>query len=151
MLRILIGFVIASSLIAAPLVPALAQAGPPGSYQQSCRDVRVRGNTLSASCTAPNGQWARSRINWASCQNGDIANMNGNLQCNAGGGGYNGALPGGSYQMSCVNEYMRGPMLTATCPSTNGARLTSTVNVNRCRRGTDIANINGRLECLYPQ
>src|SRR5665213_3482202 len=124
MIRMLIGFALASSLIAAPFVPAIAQAGPPGSYQQSCRNVTVRGNTLTATCTAPNGQWVRSRINLGSCQNGDIANMNGNLQCNAVQGGYNGALPGGSYQMSCANEYLRGSMLTATCPSTNGARFT---------------------------
>jgi hypothetical protein len=150
MTRILIGLVLASSLVAAPLVPAIAQAGPPGSYQQSCRNIFVRGNTLAATCTAANGQLIRSRLNLASCQNGDIANNNGNLQCN-GGGGYNGQLPGGSYQMSCGNEHMRGPLLTATCPSTNGTRITSTVNVNRCRRDTDIANINGRLECLYPQ
>lgn len=80
------------SLFAASIVPATAQAIPPGSYQQSCTDIRVRGYDLSASCTAPNGGRVRSTIGLTRCQGGDIANVNGRLTCN--GGSYNGNMYG---------------------------------------------------------
>jgi hypothetical protein len=126
---------------------------PAGSYAQSCRNISTRNGMLSAECTAGNGAWVGSTIDPNGCRNGDIANMNGRLTCVAGasnGGYYNGAagLPAGSYQQSCVNATVRGRMLTATCSAANGARITSTLDVARCRPGSDVSNIDGRLECL---
>src|ERR1700682_3988813 len=122
---------------------ASAQNVPSGSYQQSCTNIRVRGDQLTARCNAPQGGTVRSSIALGSCRGGDIANSNGQLTCNTtgngrrrrhdngngngngygygNGNGYgNGAAPGGSYQQSCTGVQMRGSMLTATCPSGNG-------------------------------
>jgi hypothetical protein len=187
MIRIILGAAIAAALSAMVLVaPVAAQTVPNGSYQQSCRDVAVRGNgVLVATCTAANGQWVNSRLDIASCRRDDIANINGQLTCarynngnynngnynsndrdrdwrNRGERGYSGnngygnngyntgrwALPGGSYTQSCDNTAMRGRMLTASCTASNGSRVTSSLDVSRCRQDSDIANINGRLECM---
>jgi hypothetical protein len=146
------------ALILAGFAPVMAQYAPGGSYQNSCVNVRMHGNAISARCTAPNGQYVHSRL--ALPCYGDIANNNGYLRCNGGGGGYRpgfrpphpgpgyGYLPPGSYQGSCRNAYANGPMLTAECTATNGAWIRSSLEVNRCRPGTDIANVNGRLNCL---
>ena len=53
----------------------------PGSYQSSCTNVRMNGPNLTASCTAPNGQYITTTINAAQCRGGDIANVNGRLAC----------------------------------------------------------------------
>ena len=109
---------------------------------------------LSAECTAGNGAWIASTIDPNGCRNGDIANMNGRLTCVAGnngnyyGGNTYGGLPAGSYQQSCTNTTVRGRTLTATCSAANGARITSSLDVSRCRPGSDVSNIDGRLECL---
>ncbi len=56
---------------------------PGGSYQQSCTNARMNGSTLSASCTATNGQQTYSSIDVRQCQSRgtDIANRNGYLSC----------------------------------------------------------------------
>jgi hypothetical protein len=157
--NVLFRFALAAALIVAGLAPAAAQYVPPGSYQQSCVDIRTNGNQLFAKCTAPNGRYIGSSIQLGSCRGGDIANSNGYLRCNGGGGGggyypphngggYYGRVPQGSYQASCRNVYMNGSMLSAQCTATNGAWTNSSLQVNRCQPGTDIANINGRLNCL---
>lgn len=185
MQRIFLGLAAAVSLVATALSPVSAQSVPSGSYQQSCTNVRVRGDQLIARCNAPQGGTVRTSIALDSCR-GDIANVNGQLTCNSngygrgnrhghgngygqqngndngynngnngynnsyGGGNGNGygyrAAPGGSYLQSCTGAQTHGSMLSATCPAANGSRITSTINVSACR-GSDIANINGRLEC----
>jgi hypothetical protein len=63
---------------------AFAQAPPPGSYQQSCRDIRMQGPTLSALCRRANGRGEQlTALNVAHCV-GDIGNNNGQLICNGG-------------------------------------------------------------------
>jgi hypothetical protein len=54
---------------------------PSGSYQSSCTNVSMNGGILTASCTAPNGQYITSTINPAQCRGGDVANVNGRLAC----------------------------------------------------------------------
>lgn len=55
---------------------------PQGSYLQSCVNVRMNGSTLSASCTATNGQRQYSQLNVNRCNNSsDIRNQNGHLRC----------------------------------------------------------------------
>jgi hypothetical protein len=89
--RFLLSSLVGASLAAASLAaPADAQYAPSGSYQQSCTNIRMRGNELSASCTAPNGSRTRSTINVGACRGGDIANSNGQLVCNGGNGYGNG-------------------------------------------------------------
>ena len=83
--RLLLSSLVGASLAAASLAaPASAQYVPPGSYQQSCTNIRVRGNELIASCTNANGARVRSTIALNSCRGGDIANSNGQLVCNGG-------------------------------------------------------------------
>jgi hypothetical protein len=63
---------------------AYAQASPPGSYQQSCRDIRMQGATLTAVCRRANGRGEQpTALNVAHCA-GDIGNNNGQLVCNGG-------------------------------------------------------------------
>lgn len=71
-------------VMAALSVSAYAQAPPPGSYQQSCRDIRVHGATLTAVCRRANGRGEQqTALGIAHCA-GDIGNNNGQLQCNGG-------------------------------------------------------------------
>jgi hypothetical protein len=63
---------------------AYAHAPPPGSYQQSCTDIRMRGPTLTAVCRRANGRGEQlTALNVAHCV-GDIGNSNGQLVCNGG-------------------------------------------------------------------
>src|ERR1700738_2206852 len=87
MSRLLIGLVAGLGLAATALAPASAQAIPSGSYQQSCTNIRVRGDQLSARCTNAQGTYVRSSIALNSCRNGDIVNSNGQLACNSNGYG----------------------------------------------------------------
>jgi CVNH domain len=174
MSRMLISLLAGIGLASTALAPAAAQVIPSGSYQQSCTNIRVRGDQLVARCTNPQGVAVRSSIALNSCRGGDIVNANGQLACNNNGngygrrhrrdgddrgynnggynnGGYNNGRYGnrsvsGSYQSSCTNVYMNGPTLTASCTAPNGQRITSSINPAQCRGG-DIANVNGRLAC----
>ena len=65
-------------------ISAYAQALPPGSYQQSCRDFRMQGSTLTALCRRAHGRGEQmTALNVAHCA-GDIGNNNGQLQCSGG-------------------------------------------------------------------
>ena len=174
--RLLVSIALGASLAAASLATASAQMIPSGSYQQSCTNVRVRGDMLTARCNNTSGAQARSSIALNGCRGGDIANSNGQLVCNGGGNGYGrhrdgynngnsygngngngygrmngngygrGGAMGGSYQQSCQNVQTRGGMITATCPDPNGRMITTSIDGRQCR-GADIANRNGRLVC----
>jgi hypothetical protein len=150
--------------------PALAQPG--GSYQQTCRNIGVRGSTLHAECQNTGGGWQSTELRDYNRCNGEIQNINGSLQCtgnNRGGYGpndgrgddhgrdadrghdrdhdrdqYNGA-PRGSYYQTCQNVQVNGNTLTASCQKKNGkTRNTSLHNYQQCR---DIENDNGKLRC----
>ncbi len=82
MQRFMLSLIAGLGLAATALAPAAAQAIPSGSYQQSCQNIRVRGDQLSARCTNSQGTWIRSTIAVNSCRNGDIVNSNGQLACN---------------------------------------------------------------------
>ena len=88
MARLLISLLAGLGLAATALAPASAQAIPSGSYQQSCTNIRVRGDQLTARCTNAQGTSIRSSIGLDSCRNGDIVNSNGQLACNGNGNGY---------------------------------------------------------------
>jgi hypothetical protein len=85
--RIFLSLALGASLGAASLAPAGAQTIPSGSYQQSCTNIRVRGDQLTARCTNTQGARVRSTIALNACRGGDIANSNGQLICNGGGYG----------------------------------------------------------------
>ncbi len=55
---------------------------PPGSYTQSCTNAQLNGSTLTATCTAANGQRVTSYLDISQCRStDDIGNVNGQLRC----------------------------------------------------------------------
>src|SRR5216684_7151644 len=82
-MKLILG-VFAGAMLAALCSSAYAQAPPPGSYQQSCRDIRMQGSSLSALCRRANNRGEQpTALNVAHCA-GDIGNNNGQLQCSGG-------------------------------------------------------------------
>jgi hypothetical protein len=55
---------------------------PGGSYQQSCNDISLNGNTLVAICKAMKGRMQRTSLANVDRCVGDIGNNNGRLNCN---------------------------------------------------------------------
>ncbi|MCU1255449.1 MAG: hypothetical protein JWM83_1748 [Candidatus Angelobacter sp.] len=134
----------------------LAQSAPSGSYQQTCRDIGVRGDVLTARCQDTGGNWRNAQMRDISYCNGDITNENGALRCASSSGayqgGYNGGyynqggIPGGSYAQTCQDVRIQGNDLEARCQTVNGDwRTTRLSSFDRC--GGDIANDDGRLRC----
>jgi len=77
-------FGLAGAIVLAGLsVSPSAQAQPPGSYRESCRDIWIRGSTLNAVCRTVRGGERPTALNIARCV-GDIGNNNGHLVCNGG-------------------------------------------------------------------
>jgi hypothetical protein len=56
---------------------------PPGSYITTCRDVRLQGTTLYATCNDGKDHWLSASLRDVQKCNGDIANQNGTLRCTA--------------------------------------------------------------------
>jgi hypothetical protein len=54
---------------------------PPGSYIATCKDVRLQGTTLIASCDDGKDHWLNATLRDANRCGGDIANQNGALRC----------------------------------------------------------------------
>jgi hypothetical protein len=54
---------------------------PPGSYIATCRDVRLQGTTLYATCNDGKDHWLSASLRDVQKCNGDIANQNGALRC----------------------------------------------------------------------
>ena len=76
--RPLLAGLAAIALIAGVAI-AQAQSVPPGSYLNSCTNVRVEGRTLKALCRAANGQQVPTEYGEIdNCRN-DIVNENGRL------------------------------------------------------------------------
>jgi hypothetical protein len=70
--------------LAALSISADAQAPPPGSYQRTCREIRMQGPNLIAVCIREHGRGEQlTALNVAHCR-GDIRNLNGQLQCTGG-------------------------------------------------------------------
>ncbi|HEX2151493.1 MAG TPA: CVNH domain-containing protein [Stellaceae bacterium] len=78
----------AAMLLPFAAVPAAAQT-PGRSYLQSCRDVQVRGDRLTATCRTQEGRWNRTSIGGIGQCAGGVANSDGRLVCGRQGGGFN--------------------------------------------------------------
>jgi hypothetical protein len=64
--------------------PVHAQGMPQGSYQQTCSNIQIQGDTLTATCRMRGGrQQPSSLAGFRRCV-GDIGNNNGALHCNLG-------------------------------------------------------------------
>ncbi|HSY50147.1 MAG TPA: CVNH domain-containing protein [Thermoanaerobaculia bacterium] len=136
-----VGFAV--SLITA--LPATAQTPPPGSYQESCREASIVDGNLVALCKTPDAQWRMTTLaNPQNCR-GDIANMDGKLQCLTVKLSPQ-VLPPGDYQRSCKNEYVADGILLANCQMADGQwRTTTLADAANCHGS--IVNANGKLEC----
>jgi hypothetical protein len=74
----------AGVILAVAFSSAYAQGAPPGSYRESCREIRMHGPTLTALCRRANGRGEQlTALNVGHCA-GDIGNSDGNLVCNGG-------------------------------------------------------------------
>lgn len=123
------------------VVSGAAQQVPPGSYQQSCRDIRLRGDSLRATCQTSNGNWLRTSLDEAYQCVGDITNIEGRLTCNR----YS-SPPDGTYLQSCRNVRVRYNTLWARCKTMNGQWVDTSLNdFYRCAGG--IGNFDGQLRC----
>jgi len=56
---------------------------PPGSYIATCKDVKLQGSILTATCNDGKDHWRSTSMRDANKCNGDIANQNGTLRCTA--------------------------------------------------------------------
>jgi hypothetical protein len=155
MRRIIVSAVTAAVLIVIRQPGCVAQGGLPyGSYSRTCQNIRLNGDTLSASCQKVDGGWHNTSLDYRSCRGSQIINENGNLRCGGEGewhggehrGGWQGGLPPGDYKRTCQNMYMEGNKLSGTCQKADGGwNNTSLNNVSQCR--TRIVNENGNLRC----
>jgi len=119
---------------------------PGGSWQQTCRNSNMKGGTLYAQCQRMNGSWRDSSIDARQCGgNGGVANNDGNLVCESGGGGGD-KLPGGSWQQSCRDGKANGGVLTATCQRMSGNWTPAWINYRGCPSGR-VGNADGKLVC----
>src|SRR5947209_3021432 len=114
---------------------------PPGTYQQSCKNISTRGDDLRARCRDGSGRYHDPVLDHADRCWGDISSNNGNLVCDR-----NGSLPAGSYSQSCRDVRMRWNVLWARCQARDGQWLeTSLPQFSQCRNG--ISNQDGQLRC----
>ena len=153
--------ILGATVLVLALTPAGQSQGVPyGSYQRTCRDIRINGDRLSARCRRVDGGWNNTSLDFRNCP-GEVINDNGNLRCGGYGdnrgydnrgyysGGYGrwgGGVPPGDYRRTCRNAYMQGDNLSATCQRFDGGwNNTSLKNVGRCQ--SRIVNDNGNLRC----
>ena len=133
-----------------------AQSIPSGSYQQSCKNIGVLDEVLSANCQDSDGKWEATQLrDYRNC-GGDIMNDNGALRCgntvNGAAvrypGGYQQAgVPSGSYTQSCQEIRVHGDDLEARCQAVDGSWHKSKLDdFQKC--GGDVANDNGNLRCV---
>jgi hypothetical protein len=141
---------------------------PSGDYSETCRDIRIRFNTLYARCQTRDGDWVRTSLDGFTRCTGNIANVDGQLRCPMGeyrdaddrgrdwdrdrdrdrdrDGGYG---PRGSYRQSCRDIEVHGDTLRARCETEEGQWRETTLNdIDRCVG--EIVNDDGRLECTRP-
>ena len=60
---------------------AVSDVLPPGSYLSTCKDIRMKGTTLYASCNNGRDNWINAELHEANRCSGDITNENGTLRC----------------------------------------------------------------------
>jgi hypothetical protein len=115
---------------------------PPGSYTQSCRDIRMKGSTLHAICKSVDGREAPTSLHDANrCAQG-VVNVNGILNCEV-----SDVLPPGSYISSCKDVRLQGTTLVASC--NNGKDRWGPAELRDAHKCSgDITNHNGELRCV---
>jgi hypothetical protein len=114
---------------------------PRGSYRETCRDIRMRGDYLSARCQTMSGRWNRTSLNDIDHCVGEIVNDDGNLRC-----GRRAWQAGGPFVQTCAPIYLFGDVLRARCQTRDGRWVWTGLNdADACRAG--IVNVDGQLRC----
>ena len=119
---------------------------PGGSWDQSCRNGSMQNGMLYAQCQRTDGSRRDSSIDPRSCNGGRVANNNGNLVCESGGGNANSEFPRGDWRDSCRDARMEGSILRASCQKFDGRWTDAWIDMNRCSSGKVYSN-NGLLLC----
>ena len=143
-------YCLALTFFAATMVLSSAAADvPQGSYQQTCKSIKMRGDTLRAKCKNTAGRWVKTSLNDVDRCTGDITNIDGQLTC----GGYGHperdaerGAPAGTYTQTCNHVRMDGDTLRARCQTSGGQWVDTSLN-DYARCTGDITNIEGQLTC----
>jgi hypothetical protein len=115
---------------------------PAGTYQQSCKNIDMRGDDLRARCKDNRGRYHDAMLDAADRCWGDIANSDGHLVCEK-----NGTMPAGGYAQTCRDVRVRYGILRARCENRNGEWVeTSLESISRCNGAVE--NIDGQLRCV---
>ena len=123
-----------------------AQSTPPGSYQQTCRNIDFHDNVLAANCQDSTGRWQSALLRDVQDCRSDIINDDGALRCSR-SNGIAAGLPVGSYTQSCQEVRAHGDDLEARCQTSNGEwKNTKLDDYNKCRG--EVVNDNGKLRCI---
>ncbi len=114
---------------------------PRGSYRETCRNIRMRGDTLTARCQTSGGRWLKTSLDDVQTCVGEIVNDEGNLECSR-----NPWQVSGTFVQTCAPIYIRGDDLRARCQRRDGRWVwTSLAGYQGC--GGGIVNIDGQLRC----
>jgi hypothetical protein len=151
MRRIFMYGLLAAALTVLTQGTIMAQGIPQGSYQQTCNNVAVNGNVLTANCQDSRGNWINAQLPDVQRCGSDITNDNGVLHCASTGygrGGYQtGNGPSGSYMQSCQDIHVGGDDLHARCQRRDGSWHEAKLDdYNKCHG--DILNDDGNLKCV---
>jgi hypothetical protein len=114
---------------------------PSGSYRQTCRNIALNGNILTATCVGPRGSLYDASLDISKCGD-EVTNHLGTLVCPLKGS----LAPRGSYQYSCVNIVSQGYIVKANCRVETGVWRETSIDASTCVG--DITNKYGRLECV---
>jgi hypothetical protein len=114
---------------------------PRGSYKETCREIRLRGDSLFARCQTADGRWARTQLDDVDRCVGEIVNDDGQLQCSRSPWQAN-----GPYMQTCSPVYVRGDDLRARCATRDGRWVWTSLDHYQACRGA-IVNWDGQLRC----
>ncbi|MEH2279422.1 MAG: LamG-like jellyroll fold domain-containing protein [Nostoc sp.] len=110
-----------------PSNAAIAPSVISSTYQQSCSDISIQGNVLSATCTKSDGS-----LNNTSIVLKGIENIDGELKLTD-------PNKPSSYQETCTEIFIQGNVLSATCKKADGSPNKTSIVLD------GIENIDGNL------
>jgi len=120
---------------------AAVMDGPPGTYRETCRDVRMQGDILRARCQNTESRWRDTSLDDVYRCVGDISNIDGRLTCNR-----SLSRPGGDYTATCRDIRMRFNSLYARCQSRDGYWVETILEgFSHCTG--PVENVDGQLRC----
>ncbi|MDR1910964.1 MAG: CVNH domain-containing protein [Helicobacteraceae bacterium] len=90
----------------------LMAANPAGSYTQTCSNIKLNGENLSADCKRMNGSNNHSTLEFATSCVGNVSNVDGHLVCTG---------PIGSFARTCRNTRVEGNIVYSNCQRISGS------------------------------